>query len=57
MCCPMCVFNHLHDGHRVIEINNIETLNKENITIFLEIIPPQEGKMTLFRGGGLFEDE
>ena len=37
MCCPMCVFNHLHDGHRVIEINNIETLNKENINLNNEL--------------------
>ncbi len=33
MCCPMCDFNHLHDGHRIIEINNIETLNNENINL------------------------
>ena len=37
MCCPMCVFNHLHDDHRVIEIKHIETLNKENINLNNEL--------------------
>lgn len=37
MCCAMCIFNHLHDDHRVIEIKNIESLNKENISLNNEL--------------------
>ena len=33
----MCYFNHLHDDHKLIEIKNIETLNKENITLENEL--------------------
>ena len=29
----MCVFNHLHDEHKVIEIKNIESLKKDNINL------------------------
>ena len=29
----MCVFNHQHDGHKVIEIKNIDSLKKENIKL------------------------
>ena len=37
MCCSMCYFNHLHDGHKLIEIKSIELLNKENITLENEL--------------------
>ena len=33
MCCPSCYFKNLHYGHKVIEINDEESLKKENITI------------------------
>ena len=33
----MCYFNHLHDDHKLIEIKNIESLNKENITLENEL--------------------
>ena len=29
----MCVFNHQHDGHKVIEIKNVDSLKKENIKL------------------------
>ena len=37
MCCSMCYFNHLNDGHKLIEIKSIELLNKENITLENEL--------------------
>ena len=29
----MCVFNHQHDGHKVIDFKNIDSLKKENIKL------------------------
>ena len=32
-CCAFCVYKNLHNGHKIIEIDDEETLKKENITI------------------------
>ena len=33
MCCAFCYFENLHKNHKLIKISDIESLNKENITI------------------------
>ena len=33
LCCFNCTFRNLHKGHKLIEINDYDTLKKENITI------------------------
>ena len=33
----MCVFNHFHDEHKIIEIKNIESLKKDNINLKEEL--------------------
>ena len=33
MCCLNCYFKKLHDGHKLLEISDIDSLEKENITI------------------------
>ena len=33
MCCLYCHFKNLHSGHKILEISDIEALQKENITI------------------------
>jgi uncharacterized protein (DUF2225 family) len=33
LCCPICYYLNLHSGHKVILINDEESLKKENIKI------------------------
>ena len=33
ICCAFCHFENLHKDHKLIKITDIESLNKENITI------------------------
>lgn len=33
LCCAICHFNELHQGHKLLDIYNEESLKKENITI------------------------
>ena len=33
LCCAICHFKNLHQGHKLLEIKDEESLNKENITI------------------------
>ena len=33
LCCAYCLFKNMHNGHKVIEIEDEETLKKENINI------------------------
>ena len=33
MCCGMCYFNNYHLHHKVIEISEIKSLEKENISL------------------------
>ena len=33
ICCSICFFKNIHKGHKIIEISDIESLSKENITI------------------------
>ena len=33
MCCLNCYFKNFHDGHKLLEISDIDSLEKENITI------------------------
>ena len=33
LCCALCHFNKLHQGHKLLDIFNEESLKKENITI------------------------
>ena len=33
LCCAFCVFKKLHEGHKILEIEDEESLKKENITI------------------------
>jgi hypothetical protein len=33
LCCLNCYFKNLHDGHKLLEISDINSLEKENITI------------------------
>ena len=35
LCCSICYFKNYHNGHKMIEINDEESLKKENITIEL----------------------
>ena len=33
LCCTYCYYKNIHDGHKILEINDEESLKKENITI------------------------
>ena len=33
LCCPYCLFENLHNNHKILKINDEESLKKENITI------------------------
>ena len=33
MCCLNCYFKNLHDGHKLLEISDMNSFEKENITI------------------------
>ena len=33
LCCPFCYYMNIHDGHKVLRIDDEESLKKENITI------------------------
>ena len=33
LCCPLCHFYNIHDGHKVLSIEDEEALKKENISI------------------------
>ena len=33
LCCGICIYKNLHNGHKVLEISDEESLKKENITI------------------------
>ena len=33
LCCPLCYYLNIHDGHKVLRIEDEETLKKENISI------------------------
>ena len=33
LCCAFCIYKNLHKEHKVLEINDEESLKKENITI------------------------
>ena len=33
LCCFNCIFKNLHKGHKLIEISDEDTLQKENLTI------------------------
>ena len=33
ICCALCYYKNLHNNHKLIELSDIESLKKENITI------------------------
>ena len=33
LCCALCYFKNLHFGHKLLDINDIDSLIKENISI------------------------
>ena len=33
LCCAFCIYKNIHPGHKVIEIDDEESLKKENLTI------------------------
>ena len=33
MCCTFCYYENLHSGHKLIKLSDIDSLQKENITI------------------------
>ena len=33
LCCAYCLYKNLHQNHKILEISDIESLKKENITI------------------------
>ena len=33
LCCAYCVFMNLHEGHKILKIEDEELLKKENLTI------------------------
>jgi len=38
LCCAYCLYLNLHKGHKVIPINDEETIKKENININKEFV-------------------
>ena len=33
LCCSLCYYKNMHDGHKVLEITDEDSLKKENITL------------------------
>ena len=33
LCCPLCTFKNMHEGHKVLEIDDEDSLKKENLTV------------------------
>ena len=35
MCCSYCFFKNIHNGHKILELNDLETLEKQDLSIEL----------------------
>ena len=57
LCCSYCIFKNLHNGHKILELSDEESLKKENITIESAIIENKDKIQKIIDLKGKIENE